>query len=392
MEAAPRPAVRPSGPEQRDARDEVWPLARDFLRQLHREEGDADGLAARLTRVRAEIDATGTYRHTRQELVFGARVAWRNNNRCIGRLYWNSLRIRDRRRIFDAAGVAEESAAHLRAAANGGRIRPVITVFAPDAPGLPGPRIHNEQLIRYAGYRDADGAVTGDPRNAGLTETAERLGWPRGPGTAFDVLPLIVQGRGEAPRWFALPADALLEVPIFHPELEWLADWGLRWHAVPAISDMSLEIGGIRYPAAPFNGWYMGTEIGARNLADTDRYDLLPRFARRLGLDTSSDRSLWKDRALVELNRAVLHSFDRAGATVTDHHTESRRFLAHVDREESHGRSVPADWSWIVPPISGSATEVFHRYYATGDRTPAYVHRSAATHTDPGACPGTAPV
>ena len=27
---------------------------------------------------------------------------------------------------------------------------------------------------------------------------------------------------------------------------------------------------------APFNGWYMGTEIGARNLADADRYDLLP--------------------------------------------------------------------------------------------------------------------
>ena len=40
---------------------------------------------------------------------------------------------------------------------------------------------------------------------------------------------------------------------------------------------MCLEIGGICYPAAPFNGWYMGTEIGARNLADTDRYDQLPR-------------------------------------------------------------------------------------------------------------------
>nr|WP_275416782.1 nitric oxide synthase oxygenase [Streptomyces sp. SID13666] len=391
-----RPAPRPVGPEQREAQAEVWPLAREFLRQLHREEADPDALAARLTRVRAEIDATGTYRHTRQELVFGARVAWRNNNRCIGRLYWNSLHIRDRRRISDAAGIAEESAAHLRAAANGGRIRPVITVFAPDAPGLPGPRIHNEQLIRYAGYRGADGGVTGDPRNTGITEAAERLGWPRGPGTAFDVLPLIVQGRGEQPRWFTLPADALFEVPIVHPELEWLAEWGLRWHAVPAISDMSLEIGGIRYPAAPFNGWYMGTEIGARNLADTDRYDLLPRFARRLGLDTSSDRSLWKDRALVELNRAVLHSFDRAGATVTDHHTESRRFLTHVDREERKGRSVPADWSWIVPPISGSATEVFHRYYETGDRTPAYVHRSAAPRTEPrtgqGTCPGSVSV
>lgn len=118
----------------------------------------------------------------------------------------------------------------------------------------------------------------------------------------------------------------------------------------------------------------MGTEIGARNFADTDRYDLLPRFADRLGLDTGSDRSLWRDRALVELNRAVLHSFDRVGASITDHHTESRRFLAHIEREERKGRPVPADWSWIVPPISGSATGVFHRYYDTGELTPAYVH------------------
>jgi nitric-oxide synthase len=122
----------------------------------------------------------------------------------------------------------------------------------------------------------------------------------------------------------------------------------------------------------------MGTEIGARNLADTDRYDLLPRIAERLGLDTTSDRSLWKDRALVELNRAVLYSFDRAGVTVTDHHTESRRFLTHLDREERKGRTVGADWSWIVPPISGSATPVFHRTYDTTERTPAYVQHPEA--------------
>ena len=48
----------------------------------------------------------------------------------------------------------------------------------------------------------------------------------------------------------------------------------LRWHAVPAISNMPLRIGGVTYPAAPFNGWYLGTEIGARNLIDIDRYDM----------------------------------------------------------------------------------------------------------------------
>jgi len=155
----------------------------------------------------------------------------------------------------------------------------------------------------------------------------------------------------------------VLEVPLTHPDHEWFGELRLRWHAVPAISNMPLSIGGVRYPAAPFNGWYLNTEIGARNLADADRYDLLPVIAARMELDTSSPRTLWKDRALVELVAAVQHSFDRTGVTLTDHHTESERFLVHVAREEAAGRSCPADWSWIVPPMSGGLTPVYHRYY-----------------------------
>ncbi|WP_455353983.1 nitric oxide synthase oxygenase [Streptomyces sp. SYSU K217416] len=352
--------------------------AEEFITLYHREEPGAGDPARRLAAIRAEIAATGTYRHTPGELAHGARVAWRNSNRCIGRLYWHSLRVRDCRDLTDAEDIARECAAHLREATNGGRIRPLITVFAPATPGRPAPYIWNEQLVRYAGYDTGTGSVVGDPRNAGITAAAQRLGWPGGPGTPFDVLPLIVQGSNDKPRWFELPPDAVLEVDLDHPEDRWCAEWGLRWHAVPAIANMCLEIGGICYPAAPFNGWYMGTEIGARNLADTDRYNLLPRIAEHLGLDTSSDRSLWKDRALVELNRAVLHSFDRAGVTVTDHHTESERFLTHLDRERRAGREASADWSWIVPPISGSATPVFHRTYDTVERHPAYVHHPEA--------------
>jgi nitric-oxide synthase len=133
---------------------------------------------------------------------------------------------------------------------------------------------------------------------------------------------------------------------------------------------MRLSIGGVHYPLSPFNGWYLGTEIGARNLADPDRYDLLPVLAARLGLDTSSEVTLWRDRALVELNRAVLWSFHRAGVRISDHHTESRRFLAHIEREERAGRRTPADWTWIVPPMSGAATPVFHRYYHEADQRP----------------------
>ncbi len=346
--------------------------AEEFLDRMFAEGAAEEGerLETRLAAVRAEIQETGTYRHTPAELAYGARVAWRNSARCIGRLYWRSLRIRDRRRVTDPAAIAGECVAHLRQATRGGRIRPTITVFAPDTPDAPGPRIHNEQLIRYAGYRFEDGSVLGDPRYAAFTEQVRRLGWrPPERRGSFDVLPLLIEAVPGEPRLFTLPPDVVLEVPLTHPDHRWFAGLGLRWHAVPAISDMPLEIGGVTYPAAPFNGWYLGTEIGARNLADERRYDLLPVVAELMGLDTASERTLWRDRALVELTLAVQHSFDAAGVTMADHHTESRRFLSHLEREERAGRRCPADWSWIVPPLSGGQTAVFHRYYDEPDPT-----------------------
>lgn len=56
---------------------------------------------------------------------------------------------------------------------------------------------------------------------------------------------------------------------------EWFKDLKLRWYALPAVSNMLLEIGGLEFPACPFNGWYMGTEIGVRDFCDTQRYNVL---------------------------------------------------------------------------------------------------------------------
>ena len=356
--------------------DSLLVSAERFLTQFY---GENHGGAPdrRLRQVRREIDASGTYWHTAAELEFGAQVAWRNSARCIGRLYWRSLQVRDRRDVTAAPHIAAESIEHLREATNGGRIRPMITVFAPDQPGRPGPRILSTQLIRYAGYQNTDGTVTGDPANVSLTRLARRLGWPGGqPAGRFDVLPLLVQEAGAAVTRHELPADAVLEVDIRHPEFGWFAELGLRWHAVPVISDMYLDIGGVCYPAVPFNGWYMGTEIGSRNFGDSGRYDQLPVIAGLMGLATASDRNLWKDKAMTELNLAVLHSFSAAGVTITDHHTESDRFLRHLEREERQGRACPADWTWIVPPAASSATPVFHRYYQNFDQSmgPTFEH------------------
>jgi nitric-oxide synthase len=196
------------------------------------------------------------------------------------------------------------------------------------------------------------------------------LGWRGKPDQPFDVLPIALESPSGDVRLYELPESAVWEVPLGHPEYRWFAELGLRWHAVPAISNMRLSIGGVSYPLAPFNGWYMGTEIGARNLGDAQRYNLLPVVAQRMGLDLRNERTLWRDRALVELNRAVLWSFDQAGVRLSDHHGESQRFLAHVASEKKAGRETPADWTWIVPPMSGSTTGVFHQYYHEADERP----------------------
>jgi len=366
LEAAPahRPVHPPAGPASPGVDPDE---AEEYLRLFHAENPTAGPVEPRIAAVRDEIGRTGTYVHTHAELEFGARVAWRNSARCIGRLYWRSLHLRDRRHVTAPEEVAAECVGHLRDATRRGRIRSTITIFAPDGPSGPGPRVWNEQLIRYAGYR-AGGRVLGDPRYVGFTDTARSLGWlPPSPMGRFDVLPLVVSGGGEhaatGPQMYEVPRDAVMEVDLHHPEHAWFADLGLRWHALPVISNMCLDIGGIRYPAAPFNGWYMATEISARNLADADRYDMLAEVAEAMGLDTSSDRTLWRDRAAIELTAAVQHSFDEAGVSLADHHGESQRFLRFVEKEEAAGRHCPVDWSWIVPPISGGLTPVFHRYY-----------------------------
>jgi nitric-oxide synthase len=344
--------------------------AEQFLRQCYTENPRLGPVEPRLAIVRAHIAATGTYVHTTDELAYGAKMAWRHASRCIGRLYWRSLVVLDRRRARTADEIFSLLVHHLQTAGDG-TIRPVISIFAAAQPGQPYARVWNEQLIRYAGYRDEDGCPVGDARLERFTAAMQGFGW-RGKGEQFDVLPLAIETPGEGVRLYEVPERAIREVSLTHPEFGWFAELGLRWHAVPAIANMRLTIGGVHYPLAPFNGWYMGTEIGARNLADADRYNMLPTIAARMNLDTSRESTLWRDRALVELNRAVLFSFERAGVKMTDHHTESQRFMAHIRNEERAGRPVPADWTWIVPPMSGGLTPVFHRYYQEMDLRPAF--------------------
>ena len=66
--------------------------AERFIALFHAENPQAGAVGVRMRQVLAEVTTYGTYRHTPEELTFAARVAWRNSSRCIGRLYWRSLR------------------------------------------------------------------------------------------------------------------------------------------------------------------------------------------------------------------------------------------------------------------------------------------------------------
>ena len=317
----------------------------------------------------------GEWTPTFEEIEHGSRMAWRNNARCIGRLFWPSLRVRDLRHISDPDEVYAALLEHLSIGTNNGKIQPLATVFAPADSDGPVVRIWNHQLLSYAGYEQSDGTILGDPKNRDFTHEALRLGW-KGEGTRFDLLPIVIQKRGEPPRVYPPPTAQALEVPLTHPQFSWFAELELKWYAIPVLSDMSLRIGGIDFPATPFNGWYMGTEIGSRDLGDSNRYNVLPAIAQKMGLDTSS--SLWLDRALVELNASVLHSFESAGARIVDHHRASSEFMEFTAREMKAGRAVSADWSWIVPPMSGSATPVFHQQWRDLHCLPDFVSQPKA--------------
>ncbi|KAG9412000.1 Nitric oxide synthase, brain [Aphanomyces cochlioides] len=356
--------------------DQVWREAYEFLLEYYRDchpDGLA-GLAARAAEVQDTIMSTGTYFQTRDELEYGVRLAWRNASRCIMRIQWRNISLIDARGAdantkLSSHEIFTKCVEHLETTLqeqDGNRvINSLMTVFPQLMPGeTTSAKIWNNQLLRFAGYEQPDGSILGDPANVDLTKVAIHLGWvPPQRRTPFDVLPLITQGNAPdaVPVLNELPDHVQVLVDIKHPEYSGIADMKLKWHAVPAISNFCLDVGGIQYPCAPFNGWYMGSEIASRNFLDIQRYNLLEPVAKAMNMDTTAPRSLWQDRAAVELNAAVLYSFQEERLTIIDHHTASESFVRHHAKEMQTRGFIPADWVWIVPPVGGSTTAVFHQ-------------------------------
>jgi nitric-oxide synthase, bacterial len=332
-----------------------------FIRQFARENGQSKADSKQREReVLKALNSDGHYHHTAAELAFGARLAWRNHGRCIGRIRWKSLEVYDCRDLDTPDLIAARMAEHMDDAYADGRVGSSISIFSPATPSHIPATIESAQIVQYAGYILPDGTIVGDRHGIEATRTAIQLGWqpPAEPGP-HDILPFMVRDEDGRRTLYALPPGVAREVAVTHPGCAGVGALGIRWYAVPCISNMVLTIGGIDYPCAPFSGHYMVTEIASRDLADVRRYDLLPMVADALGLDQSGD-VFWRDAALTELNRAVLHSFRAAGISISDHHEESAQYMEFVKQEQRAGRTPSGEWSWIVPPQAPSACPVYH--------------------------------
>ncbi|RXG71017.1 Nitric oxide synthase, endothelial [Armadillidium vulgare] len=71
----------------------------------------------------------------------------------------------------------------------------------------------------------------------------------------------------------------------------------------------------------------------------------------------------------------------KENVTIVDHHTAAESFMKHFENEMKVRGGCPADWIWIVPPISGSITPVFHQEMSMYKLKPSYEYQEHAWKT-----------
>lgn len=64
----------------------------------------------------------------------------------------------------------------------------------------------------------------------------------------FQIQPLVLQLSPEQqPSLYTIPRQYYGEVPLVHPNHSWFAGLGLKWYSTPAVANMELSVGGIKY-------------------------------------------------------------------------------------------------------------------------------------------------
>lgn len=203
--------------------------ASQFIMICYKELNKEQFIEERVKEIQVEIEKTGTYEHTFEELVHGSRMAWRNSNRCIGRLFWSKMHILDAREVNDEEGVYNALIHHIKYATNDGKVKPTITIFKQHQGEENNIRIYNHQLIRYAGYKTEMGVI-GDSHSTAFTDFCQELGW-QGEGMNFDVLPLVFSVDGKEPVYKEIPKKEVKEASIEHPEYP-ISSLGAKWYGL----------------------------------------------------------------------------------------------------------------------------------------------------------------
>ena len=82
----------------------------------------------------------------------------------------------------------------------------------------------------------------------------------------------------------------------------------MKWFVTVTVSVLMFDIGGCQFPGAPFSGFYTAPEI-SRAMLDVDRYNKMDLIAEKMGIETRTNESLWKDRCIIEMNLSILYSY-----------------------------------------------------------------------------------
>ena len=67
--------------------------------------------------------------------------------------------------------------------------------------------------------------------------------------------------------------------------------------------------------------------------------------------------------------------FQICKVTIVDHHSATESFMKHMENEYRVRGGCPGDWVWIVPPMSGSITPVFHQEMLNYRLTPSFEYQ-----------------
>lgn len=65
----------------------------------------------------------------------------------------------------------------------------------------------------------------------------------------------------------------------------------------------------------------------------------------------------------------------KQNVTIMDHHSAAESFMKYMQNEYRSRGGCPADWIWLVPPISGSITPVFHQEMLNYVLSPFYYYQ-----------------